>query len=43
MTRKAKKMATALIELHGPSTFRAYFGMAMPADVRVSGHLSARD
>ena len=29
--------------LHRPSAFRAYFGMAMPADVRVIGHLSARD
>ena len=29
--------------LHRPSAFRAYFGMATPADVRVIGYLSARD
>lgn len=29
--------------LHRPSVFRAYFGMAIPADVRVIGHLSAHD
>ena len=29
--------------LHQPSAFRAYFGMAIPAAVRVIGHLSARD
>ena len=29
--------------LRQPSAFRAYFGMATPASVRVIGHLSARD
>ncbi len=29
--------------LHAPSAFRSYFGMALPADVRVIGHLSDRD
>jgi mRNA interferase MazF len=29
--------------LRQPSAFRAYFGMATPAAVRVIGHLSARD
>ena len=29
--------------LHQPSAFRAYFGMVMPVDVRVIGHLSERD
>ena len=29
--------------LRQPSVFRAYFGMATPAVVRVIGHLSARD
>jgi mRNA-degrading endonuclease toxin of MazEF toxin-antitoxin module len=29
--------------LRQPSVFRAYFGMATPASVRVIGHLSARD
>ena len=29
--------------LRQPSAFRAYFGMATPAAVRVIGHLSTRD
>lgn len=29
--------------LHQPSAFRAYFNMALPGDVAVIGHLSARD
>ena len=29
--------------LRQPSAFRAYFGMALPADVKVIGHLSERD
>jgi mRNA interferase MazF len=33
----------ASVGLRQPSAFRAYFGMATPASVRVIGHLSARD
>lgn len=29
--------------LRAPSAFRSYFGMALPADVHVIGHLSDRD
>jgi mRNA interferase MazF len=33
----------SLAGLHKPSAFRSYLGMAIPAAVRVIGHLSDRD
>ena len=30
-------------ELHAPSAFRSYFGMALPDNVHVIGHLSDHD